>query len=35
MATSEYQNQLEKDWIKELRSKYNITVNDDAVKGLF
>lgn len=35
IATSEYQNQLEKDWIKELRGKYNITVNDDAVKGLF
>ena len=35
IATSEYQNQLEKDWIRELRSKYNITVNDDAVKGLF
>ncbi|MFZ4797484.1 MAG: peptidylprolyl isomerase [Bacteroidia bacterium] len=35
IATSEYQNQLEKNWINELRSKYNITINDDAVKGLF
>jgi peptidyl-prolyl cis-trans isomerase SurA len=35
IATSEYQNQLEKDWIKELRAKYNIVVNEETVKGLF
>lgn len=35
IATSEYQNQLEKDWIKELRSKYNILVNEETVKGLY
>ena len=35
IATSEYQNQLEKDWIKELRNKYNIVVNEETVKGLF
>jgi peptidyl-prolyl cis-trans isomerase SurA len=35
IATSEYQNQLEKDWIKELRNKYSIIVNEETVKGLF
>lgn len=35
IATSEYQNQLEKDWIKELRAKYNIVINEETVKGLF
>lgn len=34
-VTSEYQNQLEKDWIKELRSKYNIAVNESVVKSLY
>lgn len=34
-VTSEYQNQLEKDWIKELRSKYNITVDEAVVKSLY
>jgi peptidyl-prolyl cis-trans isomerase SurA len=35
LATSEYQTQLEKDWIKELRNKYNVVVNNETVKSLY
>ncbi len=35
IVTSEYQNQLEKDWIKELRAKYVINVNEQTVKSLY
>jgi peptidyl-prolyl cis-trans isomerase SurA len=35
LVTSEYQTQLEKDWIKELRNKYNVLVNDETVKNLY
>ena len=34
-VTSDYQNALEKDWIKELRNKYAITVNEETVKSLY
>jgi peptidyl-prolyl cis-trans isomerase SurA len=33
--TSDYQNFLEKEWIKELRNKYPVTVNDEGLKLLF
>ena len=32
--TSEYQNDLEKQWIKELREKYPIRVYEDVVKSI-
>jgi peptidyl-prolyl cis-trans isomerase SurA len=32
--TSEYQNYLEKEWVKELREKYPVKVNEDIVKSL-
>ena len=35
LATSDYQNYLEKEWIKELRAKYPVTVNEEVVKTLF
>lgn len=35
LVTSEYQNQLEKDWIKELRTKYLISINEETVKTLY
>ena len=35
IITSDYQNLLEKEWIRELRSKYPITVNEPALKTLF
>jgi peptidyl-prolyl cis-trans isomerase SurA len=35
IITSDYQNQLEKDWIIDLRAKYKITVNNAAVNSLF
>lgn len=35
IATSDYQNYLEKEWIKTLRAKYPVTVNEDTVKSLF
>jgi peptidyl-prolyl cis-trans isomerase SurA len=35
IVTSEFQNQLEKDWIKELRAKYVINVNEETVKSLY
>jgi peptidyl-prolyl cis-trans isomerase SurA len=35
VVTSDYQNQLEKDWIQSLRSKYPVTVNEEVVKTLF
>lgn len=34
-ATSDYQNYLEKEWIRELRSKYPVMVNEDGLKLLF
>lgn len=35
LVTSDYQTYLEKEWIKELRAKYPVTVNEDTVKSLF
>lgn len=35
LVTSDYQNYLEKEWIKELRAKYPVTVNEETVKTLF
>lgn len=35
MVTSDYQNYLEKEWIRELRAKYPVTVNEEIVKTLF
>lgn len=35
LVTSDYQNYLEKEWIKELKAKYPVTVNEDTVKSLF
>lgn len=35
LVTSDYQNYLEKEWIKELREKYPVTVNEETVKTLF
>lgn len=34
MVTSEYQNYLEAEWIKELRSKYKVTVNKDVLYSI-
>ncbi|MBX7203828.1 MAG: peptidylprolyl isomerase [Bacteroidia bacterium] len=35
LVTSEYQNQLEKDWLIELRAKYPVQVNEITVSRLF
>ncbi len=35
LVTSDYQNYLEKEWIKELKAKYPVTVNEETVKSLF
>ena len=35
LVTSDYQSYLEKEWIKELRAKYPVTVNEETVKTLF
>jgi len=35
LVTSEYQNQLEKDWLTELRAKYPVQVNEITVSRLF
>jgi peptidyl-prolyl cis-trans isomerase SurA len=35
LVTSDYQNYLEKEWIKSLREKYPVTVNEETVKTLF
>lgn len=35
LVTSDYQNYLEKEWIKSLRLKYPVTVNEATVKTLF
>lgn len=35
LVTSDYQGYLEKEWIKELRAKYPVTVNEETVKSLF
>lgn len=35
MVTSDYQTYLEKEWIKSLRDKYPVTVNEETVKTLF
>ena len=35
LVTSEYQNQLEKDWLAELRAKYPVQVNEVTVSRLF
>jgi peptidyl-prolyl cis-trans isomerase SurA len=35
LVTSDYQGYLEKEWIKELRAKYPVTVNEETVKTLF
>ncbi len=35
LVTSDYQTYLEKEWIKELRAKYPVTVNEETVKTLF
>jgi peptidyl-prolyl cis-trans isomerase SurA len=35
MITSDYQSYLEKEWIKELRAKYPVMVNEETVKTLF
>lgn len=34
MVISDYQNQLEKDWINQLKAKYKIVVNEDVLKDL-
>ncbi len=35
LVTSDYQNYLEKEWIKSLHEKYPVTVNEETVKSLF
>lgn len=35
LVTSDYQNYLEKEWIRTLREKYPVTVNEETVKSLF
>lgn len=35
VATSDYQNYLEKEWLKELKAKYLVTVNEQVVNSLF
>ena len=35
IATSDYQNYLEKAWIKSLHDKYPVVVNEETVKTLF
>ncbi len=35
IATSDYQNYLEKEWIKSLHDKYPVVVNEETVKTLF
>ncbi len=35
VATSDYQNYLEKEWITSLRKKYPVTINEEAVKTLY
>ena len=35
LITSDYQNFLEKEWIKELKAKYPVVVNEETVKSLF
>lgn len=35
LVTSDYQNYLEKEWIKELRAKYPVSVNNPVVDSLF
>jgi peptidyl-prolyl cis-trans isomerase SurA len=35
LVTSDYQNFLEKEWIKELKAKYPVAVNEETVKSLF
>jgi peptidyl-prolyl cis-trans isomerase SurA len=35
VVTSDYQNQLEKDWIQSLRSKYPVNTNEEVIKTLF
>jgi peptidyl-prolyl cis-trans isomerase SurA len=34
LVTAEYQNYLEKEWIKELRVKYPFTVNKDVFESI-
>ena len=34
IVTADYQNQLEKEWIEELRSKYKITINQDVLESI-
>jgi peptidyl-prolyl cis-trans isomerase SurA len=34
LVTAAYQDQLEKDWIKELRAKYPVTVNKDVLYSI-
>lgn len=35
LITAEYQNQLEKDWLAELKAKYPVQINQDTVNNLF
>lgn len=35
LITSDYQNYLEKEWIKELKAKYPVTVNNPVIDSLF
>lgn len=35
LVTSDYQSYLEKEWIKSLRAKYPVTVNEEVIKTLF
>ncbi len=35
LATSDYQNYLEKEWIKELRAKYPVQVNEETLRSLY
>jgi peptidyl-prolyl cis-trans isomerase SurA len=35
LVTSDYQNYLEKEWIKEMRTKYPVTINEPVINSLF
>ena len=34
IVTNDYQNYLDKEWIKQLRSSYNIIINQDALQRI-
>ncbi len=35
LVTAEYQNYLEQEWVKSLRSKYSFKINDDVLKSIY